>query len=71
MNSQLFEKIKKKYGKYVSFAVWDENDLTREDVIGENVSILKTSIVFVGLNASASIDRPFGNFHGLKRGAVG
>jgi hypothetical protein len=33
MNKALFEKIKKKYGRRCSWAIWDEKDVTQTDVI--------------------------------------
>jgi len=67
---EYFEKIKIKYGHMSSWAIWYEKDIKEKSNIG-NLSIfvnpknilLKPNIIFVGLNISQKITKPFGNFH--------
>jgi hypothetical protein len=71
MDKKIFKKIYRGPNKkYCSFAIWDENDLTKEDIIAENLNELRNDIVFVGLNAVSQL-RPFGNFHGRESGKIG
>lgn len=74
MDPQLFSEIKTKYGHYASWAIWPEVGLTPKSNMGDlsifdpekNKELFKQlnpNVVMVGLNISAPIDRPFGNFH--------
>ena len=65
-----FEEIKLKYGNMSSWAIWKEKDIKEKSKIGdlslfENITNLKLNpnIIFVGLNISQKIIKPFGNFH--------
>jgi hypothetical protein len=65
-----YEEIKKKYGNMSSWAIWKEKDIKEKSNIGDlslfenftNIT-LNTNIIFVGLNISQKISKPFGNFH--------
>ncbi len=69
-----FQRIRDSYGHYASWAVWtDEGHKPKENI--DNLSVLDPQInpdllntlhgdfIFLGLNISRSIERPFGNFH--------
>ncbi|MVN22556.1 hypothetical protein [Mucilaginibacter arboris] len=64
-----FENIKEKHGKYASWAVWNysKNKIKEKsvDCINENLNILNSRYVFVGLNISNEIGT-WGNFRGGK-----
>ena len=74
-----FEKIKKLYGDYASWAIWaEEGDKPKSNM--DNLSIfedknilsqLNPNIVLVGLNISKrdELNKPFENFHGPLGGA--
>lgn len=69
-----FEKIKKEYGHYASWAIWSEEGRKPKDNVGD-LSIFKTkninslikklkpNIILVGLNISRKTEYSFGNFH--------
>ena len=69
-----FEKIKKLYGNYASWAIWaEEGDKPKSNM--DNLSIfedknilsqLNPNIILVGLNISKrdELNKPFENFHG-------
>ncbi|MFA5080399.1 MAG: hypothetical protein WC472_02115 [Candidatus Paceibacterota bacterium] len=55
MNKQLLQ-LKKEFGKYGSWALWDENGRITEIIEKpEFQSLIKPSIIFVGLNASMEL----------------
>lgn len=69
-----YEKIKRDFGHYASWAVWaDEGNKPKDNVSDLNVldpsvntdllNTLKVDYIFLGLNISREIERPFGNFH--------
>jgi hypothetical protein len=65
-----FEEIKLKYGNMSSWAIWKEKDIKEKSKIGD-LSIfenftnirLNPNVIFLGLNISQKIIKPFGNFH--------
>jgi len=66
--------IREKYGHLASFALWKDKDGKEKSNVGDlsifdSTTILKTNIVFVGLNISEKITRAFGNFHSLSPNA--
>lgn len=62
-----YEKLKKEYGSYSSWAIWNEYDQEDTNVIEKNVEKLNTRYVFVGLNVSKKLKSPsWSNFHGGK-----
>jgi hypothetical protein len=74
MNSKItaekFNDIKKKYGHYSSWAVWNlspKMDTSNMDTkVFDNISILNqlhVKYILVALNISRPIQTPFGNFH--------
>ncbi len=59
--------LKKKYGSYSSWAIWDPNNESNTAIIEENLTDLTSNYVFLGLNISASLENtPWINFHGGK-----
>lgn len=68
MKREIFETIRRKYSKYSSFAIWDDNDLKNVSIIKKNIDILNPNIIIVGFNASGVIKKEFGNFHCKHRG---
>jgi len=76
MNNDAFNKIKKKYSRVGSWAIWAESsssDTSNIEIFDTKINkgILKnlhSQYIFVALNISGPIiSRPFGNFHGGKR----
>ena len=65
MTKKKFLEIKKKYGKFCSFAIWGTN-LDDLSIFEKNIAGLRTDIVFVGLNATAPM-KDFQNFHSESR----
>lgn len=63
MNKKIYEKIKRKYGRWASFAVWDKSDIENLEPIHNSVSQLKNSVIILGLNASRKAKKDFGSFH--------
>jgi len=64
MYSQVeYQKLKKKWGMYSSWAVWNEDDQKDTSVIDNNFACLNTKVVFVGLNISKPLKTvPWSNF---------
>jgi hypothetical protein len=69
-----FLEIRKRFGHFASWAVWaEEGDRPKENVDDltvldpeQNPALLETlhgESIFLGLNISRRIERPFGNFH--------
>jgi hypothetical protein len=76
-----FELIKAKYGHYASWAIWaKEGEKPKDNVedlsvfdIQNNPSILQNlnpEVIFVGLNISRKIKKPFGDFHDSRPGST-
>lgn len=73
INRQRFDEAREKYGHYASWAVWGPEGSRPKDGMGdisffvdpdeEFLATLNPEIIFVGLNISRAVDRPFGNFH--------
>jgi hypothetical protein len=73
MNKDKYDKIKLKYGKMSSWAIWSEQEKNitsgMDDIsFFENppllmLKLLNPNIILVGLNISKEINRVFGNFH--------
>ena len=76
MDLEIFKKIKKKYGRCASWAIWKEvGETPKSNMEDLNIldpqqnpnllSKLKPDVVFVGLNTSIDITdlEPFSNFH--------
>lgn len=74
ISTDRFQRIRDSYGHYASWAVWaDEGHKPKENI--DDLSVLDPQInpvllntlqgnfVFLGLNISRRIERPFGNFH--------
>ena len=77
MTKETFEKLQKKFGKYGSWTIWDDDGRTESDTSGMEwaekiaVSKLNTKFVFVGLNwsvneANPNCGKPWWNSHGGK-----
>ena len=69
MDLSRFEEIKKEYGSVASWAIWKEKE-TKETKEKSNIGVVlidhtlvNPNVIFVGLNISAKISEPFGNFH--------
>jgi len=74
ISQEKFNLIKKKYGKYASWAIWANEGNRLKDHVGDLLifdskkntkllSELKPSVIFVGLNISEPVKEPFANFH--------
>ncbi len=77
ISAVLFEKIKKKYGPYSSWAIWNEvgtRPKSRMDasIFEKNtiLATLHTKYILVALNISRAIDIPLGNFHSTDSAAT-
>ena len=62
MKLDTFQKIKKEFGHYSSFAIWNEDNIDDLEVFEKNLKLLHGKIIFVAYNASAPIIK-FQNFH--------
>lgn len=67
MNKKIFDKIRKNYGAYSSFAIWNENNIDDLSFIEKSMERLHGRLIFVAYNASAQINK-FQNFHFSHRG---
>jgi hypothetical protein len=63
LTQSIFSDLAKKYGDHASWAVWNPHHLRDTQVISENLYCLKTSVIMVGLNISASLQQHWSNFH--------
>ena len=51
MERALFEKIRySHYANFISFAIWNDNDINNLSAIEENIENLNQNIVIIGLN---------------------
>lgn len=74
ITKETFDRIKREYGHYASWALWAEQGDTPKSNI-DDLSVfddkknstlnesLKSDFIFLGLNISRAIERPLGNFH--------
>ena len=80
IDKRRFELIRKKYGHFVSWAVWaNERERPTENIgdlrifdleINPNLlEQLRPNIIMVGLNISRPLEKPFQNFHDSRRGS--
>jgi hypothetical protein len=68
---QQFENIKRKHGRYASWAVWADASEKPKSNMGDVshfqnesvLSLLRNNVVMVGLNISKRVSGPFINFH--------
>lgn len=71
---EAFNTIKTNFGHYASWAVWaDQGDTPKSNIDDLSVleleknpallKILRSDLIFLGLNISRPIERPLGNFH--------
>ena len=68
MERALFEKIRySHYANFISFAIWNDNDINNLSAIEENIENLNQNIVIIGLNVSRGVNK-FQNFHVKHRG---
>ena len=68
MDRALFAKLcQSDYADYVSFAIWNDADVTDVGVISENIDLLTTATIVVGLNSTRD-NGHFGNYHKKYRG---
>ena len=67
MKTGAFNEIRKNFGVYSSFALWDENDIGNFNIIKQNVNLLHGKVIFVAYNAADPIGE-FQNFHHRHKG---
>lgn len=60
-----FEIIKEKFGKFSTWAIWDFQNEKNTEVIDNNINLLHSNYVFIGLNISKEVDT-WTNFRGGK-----
>lgn len=60
-----FEEIKKIYGRFSTWAIWDENNESDTEIIENNIDKLHTNWIIIGLNISKPVG-VWGNFRGGK-----
>jgi len=62
---QEYDNLKRKYGGYSSWAIWDEKNPKDPSIIESSLDTLNSRYVFLGLNISKELsDTPWQNFHG-------
>lgn len=62
-----YESLKKKYGPYSSWAIWDENDTEDTSIIDKKQELLNPRYIFLGLNIASPLrNSTWANFHGGK-----
>jgi hypothetical protein len=68
MNEQQFLELGRKYGKYSSWAIWNDEDEADPTVVQSYCKELNARHVFIGYNASGEFRRggPWANFRGGK-----
>jgi len=59
------EQIKKKYGRFSTWAIWNDNNESDTEIIEQNIPLLHTKWVLIGLNMSKPV-KVWGNFRGGK-----
>ena len=50
-----FEEIKKIYGLFSTWAIWDENNQSDTEIIENNIEKLHTNWIIIGLNISKQV----------------
>ena len=60
-----FDKIKAKFGEFVSWALWNNEDESDINIIEHNLPLLNVNWILIGLNISKPV-RVWGNFRGGK-----
>lgn len=60
----VFHDLADRYGRHSSWAVWNPANPADTQIIGQDLSCLKTSVVLVALNISGRIQTDWQNFHG-------
>lgn len=64
-NNKTYNYLKKTYGSYASWAVWNDDNLGDISIIESNIEMLHSKYVLIALNKSIDIDlRYWKNFHG-------
>lgn len=66
MNKAKFNKLTEKYGKYSSWAIWNDSDENDTGIIFNNIDKLKADAIIIGLNISKPLDSAWSNFRGGK-----
>jgi hypothetical protein len=64
LTPRVFHKLKAKYGKHSSWAIWNHDKPEDTEVIKPNLNCLNISVVLVALNISKRIPTNWQNFHG-------
>ncbi len=67
MKKDIFYEIKKRYGKYSSFAIWNDSNIDDLEFIEKNKTHLHGRVIFEAYNASAQINN-LQNFHFTHQG---
>lgn len=63
-SKEYYENLKKKYGGYSSWAIWNEEDVYDTTIIDKNIFELNTRYIILGLNISGVLkDKSWSNFH--------
>lgn len=57
------EQIKENYGKFSTWAIWNDKNEADTEIIEKNISLLHTNWVLIGLNISKPV-KVWGNFRG-------
>lgn len=63
MNNEKFNQIKRKHSKWGSWAIWSDDNRKDTELISQNINILHSNFVIVGLNVSEPITADWVNFH--------
>lgn len=60
-----FDRLTEKYGKFASWALWDKTDESNTKIIKQNIDLLNSKYVGIGLNISQPVS-VWSNFRGGK-----
>ncbi|OGU11940.1 MAG: hypothetical protein A2X61_13540 [Ignavibacteria bacterium GWB2_35_12] len=62
-----YNELRKQFGNFASWAIWDKNKEYDTEIIDKNIKILHSNFVFVGLNPSKNLRKvKWSNFRGGK-----
>lgn len=63
VNRSDFQHLETKYGRFVSWAIWNPTNRKCPKIIDDKLARLNPSIVMIGLNVSANLENSWSNFH--------
>ena len=66
MKQDLFNSIRGQYGKYASWAVWNDSDRLDTQIIEDNTEILHSRVIVLALNISKLLTTEWSNFRSGK-----